>query len=72
LRQLWPGLATALVALGAALLARAADLEFVETEELRIVYFDPNENHLVSHATQSFLSGLATHERLFEYLPMGA
>jgi len=70
-RQLWPGLAAALVALGAALLARAADLAFVETKELRIVYFDPNENHLVPHATQGFLNGLATHERLFDYVPDG-
>jgi hypothetical protein len=67
----WPGFATALVALAAALPARAADLEFVETEELRIVYFDPGENHLVPHATQSFLSGLATHKRLFSYVPDG-
>ena len=51
--------------------ARAADLEFVETKELRIVYFDPSENHLVPHATQSFLSGLATHQRLFHYVPDG-
>jgi hypothetical protein len=47
-----------------------ADPEFVETEELRIVYYDP-ETYLVPHVTQSFLSGLATHERLFDYLPDG-
>ena len=69
--QLWPGFATVLVALAAAVPTRAADLEFVETKELRIVYFDPNENHLVPHATQGFLSGLATHERLFDYVPDG-
>src|SRR4029077_18180189 len=67
--QLWPRFAAALVALGGALPHPAADLEFVETEELRIVHFDPGENHLVPHATQSFLSGLATHERLFDYVP---
>jgi hypothetical protein len=70
-RGLWPGFAAALVGLGATVLARAADLKFVETEELRIVYFDPSEKHLVPHATQSFLSGLATHERLFHYAPDG-
>jgi hypothetical protein len=69
--QLWPGFATVLVALAAAVPTRAADLEFVETKELRIVYFDPNENHLVPHATQGFLNGLATHERLFDYVPDG-
>jgi hypothetical protein len=70
-RQFCPGFATALVALAAALPIRAADLEFVETQELRIVYFDPGENHLVPHATQSFLSGLAIHKRLFDYVPDG-
>jgi hypothetical protein len=69
--QLGTGFATALVALGATLPTPAADLKFVETEELRIVYFDPSEKHLVPHATQSFLSGLATHERLFHYVPDG-
>ena len=59
------------VVLGAAVSARAADLKFVETEELRIVYFDPGEKHLVPRATQGFLSGLATHERLFNYAPDG-
>ena len=49
----------------------AADPKFVETEELRIIYYDPDETYLVPHATQSFLSGLATHERLFDYTPDG-
>jgi len=65
------GFAAALaVALGVASPVRAG-LEFVETEELRIVYLEPGEKHLVPHATQSFLSGLATHERLFHYVPDG-
>jgi hypothetical protein len=70
-RQFWPGFATALVvAFGSALPALAADLEFVETEQLRIVYFDPGA-YFVPHATQSFLSGLASHKRLFGYVPDG-
>ncbi len=48
-----------------------ADPRFIETNELRIVYYDPEETYLVPHATQSFLSGLATHKRLFDYLPDG-
>ncbi len=48
-----------------------ADQKFVETEELRIIYYDPSETYLVPYVTQSFLSGLATHERLFEYVPDG-
>jgi hypothetical protein len=62
-------LTTALaVALGVAASAQATDLEFVQTQELRIVYFDA-ESYLVPHATQSFLSGLAAHQRLFDYTP---
>jgi hypothetical protein len=48
-----------------------ADPKFIETQELRITYYDPDETYLVPHATQSFLSGLATHERLFDYVPDG-
>jgi hypothetical protein len=70
--RVWRGFATTLVvSLGAALPAKAADLKFVETEELRIVYFDPTETHFIPRATQGFLSALATHERLFDYRPDG-
>jgi hypothetical protein len=49
-----------------------ADRAFVETEELRIVYYDPGERYLVPHVIQSFLSGLANQKRLFDYVPDGA
>ena len=46
------------------------DRAFVETDnELRIVYYDPGEIALVPHTTQSFLSGLAAHERVWGYVP---
>ena len=48
-----------------------AGLLFVETQDLRLVYYDPAEAHLVQHATQSFLSGLAAHQRMFDYVPDG-
>jgi hypothetical protein len=51
--------------------ALAEDRAFVETEELRIVYYDPGESYLVPHVTQSFLSGLADNERLFDWAPSG-
>jgi hypothetical protein len=51
--------------------AQVSDRAFLETEQLRIVYYDPSELHLVPPVTQSFLSGLATHERLFDYHPDG-
>ncbi|HKD55046.1 MAG TPA: hypothetical protein VKB72_12600 [Steroidobacteraceae bacterium] len=41
---------------------------FVETDELRIVYY-PYELSLVPHATQSFLSALAAHRRVWGYVP---
>ena len=64
-------LAAALVlALGVARPVRA-DPKFIETQDLRIVYYDPDETYLVPHITQSFLSGLASHERLFDYVPDG-
>jgi hypothetical protein len=46
------------------------DLGYVETKELRVVYFDP-ESYLASHATQSLLSGLASQRSLFDYSPEG-
>lgn len=48
-----------------------AGLLFVETQDLRLIYYDPGEAHLVQHATQSFLSGLAAHKRMFDYVPDG-
>jgi len=57
-------------ALGVAAAARA-DLKFVETDELRLVYPDPGATYLVPHATQSFLAGLAAERRLFDYVPDG-
>jgi hypothetical protein len=48
-----------------------AGLLFVETQDLRLIYYDPGEAHLVQHATQSFLSGLAAHKRMFGYVPDG-
>jgi hypothetical protein len=62
--------AALLVTVGVALPV-LADPKFIETKELRIIYYDPDETHLVPHATQAFLSGLATHERLFDYVPDG-
>jgi hypothetical protein len=68
-RLLLLGFATALVV--APCVASSDDRAFVETEWLRIVYSDPSEDYLVPHATQSFLSGLAAQQRLFDYVPDG-
>jgi hypothetical protein len=57
----------AVVALGVSLPIQA-DLRFVETEELRVLYYDPGETYLVPRATEGFLSGLAAHKRLLSYV----
>jgi hypothetical protein len=71
-RRLASGVVSALfiVALGVAAPVRA-DQEYIETQDLRIVYFDPGGAPLVPHVTQSFLSGLAEHKSLFDYDPDG-
>ena len=70
IRVPWPQLAvTATLALASGP-ALPADRAFVETDDgLRIVYYDPRESALVPHVTQSFLSGLAAHKRVWDYVP---
>ena len=42
-----------------------AQLRAIETPELRLVYFDPNETFVVPHAARTFLNSLAFQRRLF-------
>jgi hypothetical protein len=65
---LWLQLAVATVLAFSSGSAFPVDLSFVETDELRFVYY-PDELSLVPHATQSFLSGLAAHQRVWGYVP---
>jgi len=48
-----------------------ADQDFVETEQLSVVYYDPAETYLVPHTVQSLLSALKVDEQLFDYTPDG-
>lgn len=64
----WPQIAVTAVLAFACGPVFALDLSFVETNELRVIYF-PDEQSLVPHATQSFLSALATHRRVWGYVP---
>src|SRR5262249_10106331 len=68
-RQLLWGFATALLVAPGLASADGLSRAFVETDELRIVYYDPDESYLVPHALQSFLSGLAAQRRVFGYVP---
>jgi hypothetical protein len=66
----WPQLGVSAFLLIASGSALADDRAFVETDDhLRIVYYDPAEADLVPHVTQSFLSSLANHERVWGYVP---
>jgi len=65
----WSLLAVAAILTLASGTALPADRAFVETDELRIVYYDPGEFSLVPHTIQSFLSGLAAHARVWGYKP---
>jgi hypothetical protein len=67
--HLYPALALAIALLAAG--PARADLDYVETDELRIVYYDPTEDYLVPYAAQSYLAGLAAHRSLFGYVPDG-
>jgi hypothetical protein len=56
----------------ALLMSRAAvsqGLSSLETENLRLLYFDPTETYLVPHAAQSFENSLATQKQVFNYRP---
>ena len=69
---LWPRLAftAALVFASTPVFPADTDTAFAQTDELRLVYY-PTELSLVPHATQSFLSALADHRRVWGYVPNG-
>jgi len=46
-----------------------AQLSSFNTENLRLLYFDPTETYLVPHVVQSFEGSLATQKRIFNYDP---
>ena len=51
-------------------LARADDtLKLVDTQALRVLYYDPATASLVPRATRSLLAGLEAHRRIFDYTP---
>jgi hypothetical protein len=46
-------------------------IKLVETDELRLVYFDPAGAYLAPYATQSFVNAIDAQKRLFGYVPDG-
>ena len=48
-----------------------SDLKFIETDHLRVLYYDPAERYLLPSATQSLLASLQKERELFGYVPNG-
>ena len=59
----------AVTALFASIGVFAQGLTSLETDELRLLYFDPTETYLAPHAAQSFENSLDTQRRVFNYDP---
>ena len=49
----------------------AQDLKFIETDQLRVVYFDPSGASLAPYVTQSFVNSLHAQKKVFDFTPDG-
>ncbi len=45
------------------------EMDELETEELRLLYFDPLTTHLVPHVTRSFHNSMEFQKRIFDWVP---
>jgi hypothetical protein len=55
--------------LGAAAHLHAAELSTIETDDLRLLYFDPSETYLTPYVVRSFTNSIAHQRKLFDYEP---
>ena len=62
-------LATMLCALVGASLVQAQGLQVVETDRLRLLYFDPTETHLVPRVIQTYHDSLDQQQNILGYEP---
>jgi len=46
-----------------------AQLQTLETDDLRLVYYDPGLEYLIPHTARSFENAMSFHRRLFDYTP---
>ena len=46
-----------------------ADMRFIETEDVRVTYFEPTGEYLVPYATQCFVNALAAQHTRLDYKP---
>src|SRR5829696_8388653 len=51
--------------------ASAQQMKIVETDKLRLVYFNPGADYLVPYAAQAFTNSLAAQQAHFGYVPDG-
>ncbi len=49
--------------------AFAAGLKYLETPDLRLLYFDPSQTYLVPHAARTFENSMRRHKQVFTYEP---
>jgi len=57
------------VLLSAASQVEAEGLQFIETDDLRLLYLDPTETYLVPYAAQSFENSMNGQRSIFDYKP---
>jgi len=58
-----------LPALGLSQPVHSEELKYLETPDLRLIYFDPSETYLVPHAARSFHNSLLRQSSVFGYEP---
>ncbi len=49
--------------------AETFEMNYIETEDLRLLYFDPPQTYLVPHVARSFHNSLAFQQKIFEWQP---
>jgi len=49
--------------------AGAQGLQYLETQDLRLLYFDPSQTYLVPHAARTFQNSLLSQRKVFDYEP---
>ena len=59
----------ALLSLAGAAGAEPFEMDVVETEDLRLLYFDPFQTHLVPHVVRNFHNSLDFQKRVFDWRP---
>jgi hypothetical protein len=62
-------LLTFLLACLAAATSQAQGLRVTETDQLRLLYFDPSETYLVPHAIKAYHDSLDSQKRILDYTP---